>query len=157
MLGVTSTFAGTGFAQPSREPRPAELEARARFDGLVLNYVYNDSAGLRVLFEGDRVYWHGVSGPLQDMRGGGTGLRLTKVDDGIYFATWITALGGEDSIVFNFNDTTVFAHVLGGDGESTFQLDGEIHCIGDAAECEPPDTRPMTQAERMEIMRRNRQ
>lgn len=62
------------------------------------DYNYANVADLRVLIQPDGVSWQGISGPLKDMRGGGSGLRLSKVAEGIYFGTWVSEFGGEDSI-----------------------------------------------------------
>ena len=156
LAGAIATSAW-GQAPPEREPRQAELDARAEMVGKVLNYEYADAAELRVLIHDDGISWEGVSGNLRGMRSRSSGLRLTRVDEDIYFATWVTATGGEDSIVFNLNDMTVFAHVLDGRQGNTFQLDGVIRCFGDENTCVAPDTTPMSSEERRAIFNRNAQ
>ena len=126
LLAGAMAISAWGQAPQERDPRQAELDARAEMVGKVLDYEYVDSAGLRVLIHEDGISWEGVSGPLSGMRSRSSGLRLSKIDEGIYFATWVTQTGGEDSIVFNLNDMTVFAHVFDGRRGTVFQLDGVI-------------------------------
>lgn len=151
VLTTVSTFAQAPAVE--LELGQPQLDAQRDFVGKVLNYAYHGSAGLRVIFHEDSVNWEGVSGPLNGLRGNGQGLRLSKIDEGIYFTTWVTSLGGQDSIVFNLNDMNVFVHVYTGDAESTFQLDGVISCFGDESECIAPDLRPQSTEERQQIMR----
>ena len=70
--------------------------------------------------------------------------------------SWVTGNGGEDSVIWNLKDKTVFAHVYNAAQKSVFQVDGVIKCYGDATECVPPDTTPMSMEERQAIGRRNR-
>ncbi len=152
---VAGAWPATVWPQPSREPGQAQLDAERELIGKVLNYRYNDAADLRVVIRADGIFWQGTSGPLQDMRGGGSGLRLSKIAEGIYFGTWANEAGGEDSIVWNFNDMRVFAHVLDDRRNTVFQLEGVIKCYGDENQCAAPDTRPMSHEERTAIWRRN--
>lgn len=84
---VAGALPATTWAQPSREPGQARLDAERELIGKILNYKYKDAADLRVLIQADGISWQGVSGPLKDMRGGGGGLRLSKIAEGIYFGT----------------------------------------------------------------------
>ena len=138
-----------------REARQAQLEAEKELIGKVLNYEYLGWSDLRVLINEDGISWEGVGGPLKDMRGSSTGLRVSKIADGVYFGTWVTANGGEDSVVWNLKDKTVFAHVYNAQRKTVFQVDGVIRCYGDATKCVAPDTTPMSMEERQAIGRRN--
>lgn len=155
ILMLAAVIASTALAQPSREPRQAQLDAEKELIGKVLNYKYADAADLRVLIHADGISWQGVAGPLKGMRGRSSGLRLSKIAEGVYFATWVTQSDGEDSIVWNLNDMTVFAHVFNPRRNSVFQLDGVIKCYGDENKCVAPDTTPMSDEERQGIRRRN--
>ena len=138
-----------------REPRQAQLEAEREMIGKVLNYEYLGWADLRVVIKEDGISWEGVGGALKDMRGRSTGLRLSKIGDGVYFGTWVTGNGGEDSVVWNLKDMTVFAHLYNAQRKTVFQADGVIRCFGDATKCVAPDTTPMSMEERQAIGRRN--
>ena len=89
------------------------------------------------------------------MRGRSTGLRVSKIADGVYFGTWVTANRGEDSVVWDLKGMTVFAHLYNVQRKTVFQADGVIKCYGDATKCVAPDTTPMSTEERQAIGRRN--
>ena len=39
------------------------------------------------------------------------GLRVSKIADGVYFGTWVTANRGEDSVVWDLQGMAVSAHL----------------------------------------------
>ncbi|MDE0129124.1 MAG: nuclear transport factor 2 family protein [Gammaproteobacteria bacterium] len=152
---IAGLLSATVWAQPTLEPRQTQLEAEKALAGKVFNYQYSNGAELRVQFHADSMSWEGVAGPLKDMRGTNGGLRLSRIAENIYFGTWLTDEGGEDSVVYNLDDMTVFAHVLGGQQNTVFQIDGTIGCFGSESECDAPNTLPMSRDERRAIWARN--
>ncbi len=160
-LAALTLFAATGLTaqievtRPPAEPRRAQLEAEKELIGKVLNYEYLGWSDLRVLINEDGISWEGIGGALKDMRGRSTGLRVSKIADGVYFGTWVTANGGEDSVVWDLKGMTVFAHLYNAQRKTVFQADGVIKCYGDATKCVAPDTTPMSTEERQAIGRRN--
>ncbi len=52
------------------------------------------------------------------------------------------ASNGEDSVVWNLKDMTVFCHLYNGVMKKVVQYDGVIRCYGDSNECVPPETTP---------------
>ena len=153
---ATALTAQVQVTRAPREPRQAQLEAERELIGKVLNYEYLTWSDLRVLINEDGISWEGVGGELKDMRGRSTGLRVSKIGDGVYFGTWVTGNGGEDSVVWNLNDMTVFAHLYNAARKTVFQVDGVIKCYGGASKCVAPDTTPMSMEERQAIGQRNR-
>ena len=96
-----------------------------------------------------------MSATRQDTRGRSTGLRVGKIAEGVYCGTWVTANGGEDSVVWNLKRMTVFAHLCNAQREPVFQADGVIKGYGDATQCVAPTTTPMSTEDRQAIGRRN--
>ena len=155
LLTAATLTAQIQVTRAPREPRQAQLEAEKELIGKVLNYEYLGWSDLRVVINEDGISWEGVGGALKDMRGRSTGLRVSKIADGVYFGTWVTANGGEDSVVWNLKDKTVFAHLYNAQRKTVFQADGVIKCYGDATKCVAPDTTPMSTEERQAIGARN--
>lgn len=103
--------------------------------GSVINYGYDNFEDFNIMFYNNRGTWHGqkgyFAGNIREIIP-----QISKVADGIYFASWAAGPQGKggDNVVFNTHTMRVNAHVFDAHGESMIMpLRGSIYKInGDA-------------------------
>lgn len=112
-------------------------------ENTIINYEYNDFGGFYLRIGDEKITWQGFVGYFKGI----TSVvepQLSKITDGIYFASWPTRPGHGDNVIWNFNDKTVFAHLGGG---NAFKLiHGTIYCRNTPA-CKSPPQQGMSRNE----------
>jgi len=110
-------------------------------EGKVFHWTYppvnGDSSGVfHVLIKDKRLFFESIQGSTKGISAS-VNPQFSKIAAGIYFLSWQTSMGGEDSIVLNFNTKEIHAHIKA--AGRFWGMKGTISCNGLVEECKPPN------------------
>lgn len=109
-------------------------------EGKFIEYKYVDFGSFRLAFYDNTLMWQGHGGYFNTVTAKVTP-QISKIDNGIYFLSWVFPNGGGDNVVVNFKTNKVFAHLHHVDSEdfAPFELiHGYITC-GPSTDCNYPE------------------
>jgi len=115
--------------------------AMTELEGKVFHWTYpavngSQSGVFHALIKDRRLFFECVEGTMKGISAS-VNPQFSKIAVGIYFLSWQTPMGGEDSIVANFNTKEIHAHVKATD--RFWGMKGTITCNGLTEECAAPN------------------
>jgi phenolic acid decarboxylase len=108
-------------------------------EGKFIDYQYIDFANFQLAFYDNKLTWYGYDGYFKDIIAQ-VEPQISKVNENIYFLSWLIPAGGGDNVVVNFDNNKVFAHLHQPSAERSTDFElihGSIVC-GPATDCDFP-------------------
>lgn len=109
-------------------------------EGKFIEYEYVDFGSFKLAFYDNKLIWQGNGGYFDGVTAKVIP-QVSKVNNDVYFLSWVFPNGGGDNVVVNFKTKKVFAHLHQADAERSTPFEliyGNIIC-GPSKDCNPPE------------------
>lgn len=109
-------------------------------EGTFMQYEYQDFGAFRLAFTENKLKWKGYGGYFDGVIAE-VEPRISKIEEDVYFLSWVFDNGGGDNVVVNLGEERVFAHLYHSNPKlsNDFELiHGQVLCSR-SADCQSPD------------------
>ncbi|WP_018970753.1 hypothetical protein [Rubritalea marina] len=120
-------------------------------EGKFIEYSYIDFGSFQLAIYDNQIKWRGKGGYFDGIVAS-VEPQISKVDDGIYFLSWVFGDHGGDNVVVNFKDNTVYAHLRSGQSNDDSEAP-DFEMIHGNVQCGPSANGPFPEGEPISMLR----